>query len=49
MPFGILECHRMEIVPGTALLRDQTDLPEELHGIPAERLKHGTGRYSHGF
>ena len=30
-----------------ALLRDQADLPEQLSGVPAERLKHGTGRFSH--
>lgn len=37
----------MEIVPGTALLRDQNDVPDELHGLPTERLKHGKGRFSH--
>ncbi|EME48228.1 hypothetical protein DOTSEDRAFT_122771 [Dothistroma septosporum NZE10] len=47
MAFGIIECHRMEIVPGTALLQDQTDIPEELSAIPTGRLKHGTGRFSH--
>lgn len=30
-----------------ALLRDREDLPEELAGAATERLKHGTGRFSH--
>ncbi|KAF7186414.1 putative MFS-type transporter [Pseudocercospora fuligena] len=47
MPFGILECNRMEIVPGTAILRDQNDIPDELAAVPADALKHGTGRFSH--
>lgn len=47
MPFGILECYKMEIVPGTALLNDQEDIPDELQGVAADRLKHGKGRYSH--
>ncbi|KAI6836908.1 hypothetical protein KC332_g449 [Hortaea werneckii] len=47
MPFGILDCNRMEVVPGTALLRDQEDLPEELRGVSSGQLKHGTGRFSH--
>ncbi|KAJ9628837.1 hypothetical protein H2203_002740 [Taxawa tesnikishii (nom. ined.)] len=47
MVFGILEDRHMELVPGTALLNDQNDLPPELHDVPTERLKHGTGKYSH--
>ncbi|KAK8176725.1 major facilitator superfamily domain-containing protein [Phyllosticta citribraziliensis] len=47
MPFGILEDHKMEVVPGTAAMRDQGDLPPELQDVPAERLKHGKGKYSH--
>ncbi|KAF4312008.1 putative cycloheximide resistance protein [Botryosphaeria dothidea] len=47
MPFGILECRKMEVVPGTALMNDQSDLPPELQDVPAERLKHGTGKFSH--
>ncbi|KAK3725445.1 hypothetical protein LTR37_000415 [Vermiconidia calcicola] len=47
MPFGILEDYKMEIVPGTALLHDQNDVPDELRGVGTERLKHGTGRLSH--
>ncbi|KAK0936286.1 hypothetical protein LTR29_012124 [Friedmanniomyces endolithicus] len=47
MPFGILECYKMEMVPGTALLRDQSDLPDGLRGVETARLKHGTGRFSH--
>jgi hypothetical protein len=46
MPFGILECKRMEVVPGTAFMNDQDDLPQEYGEVPRERLKHGTGRYS---
>lgn len=37
----------MEVVPGTALMNDQSDLPPELQDVPAERLKHGTGKFSH--
>ncbi|GAB1733641.1 hypothetical protein NU195Hw_g1100t1 [Hortaea werneckii] len=37
----------MEVVPGTALLRDQEDLPEELRGVSSGQLKHGAGRFSH--
>ncbi|KAF2464335.1 MFS general substrate transporter [Lindgomyces ingoldianus] len=48
MPFGILEYHgHTEIVPGTACMNDQSDLPSELHDVPTEQLKHGTGKYSH--
>jgi MFS family permease len=28
-------------------MNDQSDLPPELHDVPAEQLKHGTGKYSH--
>jgi hypothetical protein len=28
-------------------MNDQSDLPAELHDIPVEELKHGTGRHSH--
>ncbi|KAK3071701.1 hypothetical protein LTR53_008167 [Teratosphaeriaceae sp. CCFEE 6253] len=47
MVYGILECYKMEMVPGTALLRDQEDAPGELQGVDTARLKHGTGRFSH--
>ncbi|KAB2569420.1 putative MFS-type transporter [Lasiodiplodia theobromae] len=47
MPFGILEDHKMEVVPGTALMNDQSDLPPELQDIPADHLKHGKGKHSH--
>ncbi|KAF2453980.1 serine/threonine kinase 16 [Lineolata rhizophorae] len=47
MPFGILEDRHMEHVPGTAVMHDQTDMPEELKGVPSERLKHGSGRFAH--
>ncbi|KAH6637254.1 major facilitator superfamily domain-containing protein [Chaetomium tenue] len=46
MPFGILECKKMEVVPGTAFMTDQDDLPPEYAEIPREQLKHGTGRYA---
>ncbi|KAL2017411.1 hypothetical protein VTK56DRAFT_2213 [Thermocarpiscus australiensis] len=45
MPFGILDCKKMEVVPGTAFMSDQDDLPPEYADVPRERLKHGTGRY----
>ncbi|KAH8881315.1 serine/threonine kinase 16 [Thozetella sp. PMI_491] len=45
MPFGILECKKMEVVPGTAFLSDQDEVPPEFADIPRELLKHGTGRY----
>ncbi|KAI3395990.1 hypothetical protein diail_560 [Diaporthe ilicicola] len=45
MPFGILECRKMELVPGTAFMSDQDDLPPEYSNIPRELLKHGKGRY----
>jgi MFS family permease len=47
MPFGILKYDGMELVPGTACMTDQTDLPPELHDLPVERLKHGTGKHAH--
>ncbi|KAK4574964.1 hypothetical protein LTR86_000814 [Recurvomyces mirabilis] len=47
MPWGILECNKLEIVPGTALLRDQSDLPDDLRAVDASRLKHGSGKFSH--
>ncbi|KAF2184138.1 MFS general substrate transporter [Zopfia rhizophila CBS 207.26] len=47
MPFGIVESNSTELVPGTACMNDQADLPAELHDIPTEQLKHGTGKYSH--
>ncbi|KAK4195135.1 major facilitator superfamily domain-containing protein [Triangularia verruculosa] len=45
MPFGILDCKKMEVVPGTAFMSDQDDLPPEFAYIPRDQLKHGTGRY----
>ena len=30
-----------------ALLRDQSDMPDELAGLPMQTLKHGTGRFAH--
>ncbi|TLD04785.1 uncharacterized protein PgNI_09664 [Pyricularia grisea] len=45
MPFGILECKKMELVPGTAFMNDQDDLPPELTDVPIELLKKGKGRY----
>ncbi|KAF2791604.1 MFS general substrate transporter [Melanomma pulvis-pyrius CBS 109.77] len=47
MPFGILEFHGAGLVPGTAAMNDQSDLPPELHDLPTEQLKHGTGNFSH--
>ncbi|EMC92058.1 hypothetical protein BAUCODRAFT_38078 [Baudoinia panamericana UAMH 10762] len=47
MPFGILEDHKLEVVPGTVLLRDQNDIPDDLQNIGVTRLKHGKGRYEH--
>ncbi|TKA74980.1 hypothetical protein B0A49_02555 [Cryomyces minteri] len=46
MAFGILDDKRLEIVPGTACLADQRDLPHELHDLPTDRLKHGKGRFA---
>ncbi|KAK3689249.1 major facilitator superfamily domain-containing protein [Podospora appendiculata] len=45
MPFGIQDCKKMEVVPGTAFMSDQDDLPPEFADVPRERLKHGTGRF----
>ncbi|KXX82424.1 Protein HOL1 [Madurella mycetomatis] len=45
MPFGILDCKKMEVVPGTAFMSDQDDLPPEFADIPREQLKRGTGLY----
>ncbi|KAI0836676.1 MFS general substrate transporter [Hypoxylon sp. FL0890] len=47
MPWGILEDHHLERVPGTIILADQSDVPEEYRNISRDLLKHGTGRYSH--
>lgn len=47
MAWGILDCNRMELVPGTALLHDRTGTPSELSEVAVDRLKHGTGRFSH--
>ncbi|KAF7537382.1 hypothetical protein G7054_g3773 [Neopestalotiopsis clavispora] len=46
MPWGLLEDHRMEHVPGTVFLADQSDVPHEYDEVPREVLKHGTGKYS---
>jgi len=47
MGFGILEDRKMELVPGTAFMNDQSDVPREYEQIPRELLKHATGRLSH--
>lgn len=47
MPFGILDCNKLEVVPGTALLGDQDDIPAELRAVGAQNLKHGAGKFSH--
>ncbi|CAG8949735.1 hypothetical protein HYFRA_00004054 [Hymenoscyphus fraxineus] len=47
MAFGILDDNKMELVPGTAFMNDQSDVPSELEQIPRNYLKHGTGRLSH--
>ncbi|KAL5326993.1 hypothetical protein ACEPPN_004682 [Leptodophora sp. 'Broadleaf-Isolate-01'] len=47
MAFGMLEDKHMELVPGTACMNDQSDVPREYEKVPREQLKHGTGRYSH--
>lgn len=46
MPFGIIECHKLEVVPGTAFMSDQDEVPPEYHDVPRDQLKHGTGRFS---
>lgn len=45
MPFGILECKHMEIVPGTAFMSDKGELPPEYREVPMDQLKHGRGRF----
>lgn len=35
----------MEVVPGTAFMSGQDDLPPEFSTIPRARQKHGTGRF----
>jgi hypothetical protein len=45
MAFGIIECHKLEVVPGTAFMSDQDDLPPEYRDVPRELLKHGRGRF----
>ena len=45
MPFGILDCNKLEVVPGTAFMSDQDDLPPEYADVPRDLLKHGTGRF----
>ncbi|KAI1466194.1 MFS general substrate transporter [Daldinia caldariorum] len=47
MPWGILESKQAGHVPGTVILADQTDIPDEYRDISRELLKHGTGKYSH--
>ncbi|KAI1370575.1 MFS general substrate transporter [Hypoxylon crocopeplum] len=47
MPWGILEDKHMDRVPGTIILADQSDIPEEYRNISRELLKHGTGKQSH--
>ncbi|KAI0893435.1 MFS general substrate transporter [Annulohypoxylon nitens] len=47
MPWGILEDKHMEHVPGTIILADQSDVPEEYRNISRDLLKHGTGKHSH--
>ncbi|KAI5925140.1 major facilitator superfamily domain-containing protein [Camillea tinctor] len=47
MVWGILEDPHMEQVPGTVILSDQSDVPNEYQSIPRELLKHGKGRYEH--
>jgi hypothetical protein len=46
MPFGILDCKKLETVPGTSFMSDQDDLPPEYAELPRDALKHGRGRYS---
>ena len=45
MPFGILDCNKLEVVPGTAFMSDQDDLPPEYADVPRDLLKHGKGRF----
>lgn len=37
----------MDIVPGTIVLADQSDVPEQYRNISRHLLKHGTGKHSH--
>jgi hypothetical protein len=46
MAFGILDCKKLENVPGTSFMSDQEDLPPEYAEIPRDALKHGKGRFS---
>ncbi|EHY57040.1 hypothetical protein HRR83_002538 [Exophiala dermatitidis] len=46
MPFGIKDCKKLEVVPGTSFMSDQDDLPPEYAEVPREQLKHGKGRFS---
>lgn len=46
MPFGIIDCKKMEQVPGTSFMSDQEDLPPEYAEVPRELLKHGKGRFA---
>jgi len=46
MPFGIIDCKKLEVVPGTSFMSDQDDLPAEYAEVPRELLKHGKGRFS---
>jgi hypothetical protein len=41
MPFGILDCKKLETVPGTSFMSDQDDLPPEYAELPRDALKHG--------
>ena len=52
MPFGILECppsssSSYRVVPGTAVLREQNDVPREYRDVPLAQLKKGKGRFAH--
>ncbi|KAL1990462.1 hypothetical protein VTN49DRAFT_6301 [Thermomyces lanuginosus] len=49
MPFGILECKKMEVVPGTAIMGDNTvsdEVPGEFGDVPRDQLRRGKGRFS---
>ncbi|KAI5858234.1 MFS general substrate transporter [Durotheca rogersii] len=47
MPWGLLEDKHLDLVPGTIVLADQSDIPPEYQTIPRELLKHGTGKNAH--
>ncbi|RDL40568.1 MFS general substrate transporter [Venustampulla echinocandica] len=47
MTWGILEDNHMDLVPGTACMNDQSDVPHEYDQVPRAVLKHGTGRLAH--